>query len=203
MVKHCFSYLRGIFLKWCPPIGLVKKILYLIQQVCNVASSSMLVLCYVHLLHAEEASRACQWATCIPLIFSNNLLFESNCSATVPIWIYLHRAIINCFICCSQYACHYHSWPLAPRGWRLSSQKVFDSKCPSRDSIRTVASQLFAKSQRPTRSDCDQVSRQLILKYPFTKDDLGCGYVSFLVIIHALLFGNNYYALHGGAWDGE
>lgn len=44
--------------------------------------------------------------------------------------------------------------------------------------VRTVASQLFAKTQRPNRSDCDQVARQLILKFPFTKDDLGCGYVS-------------------------
>ena len=94
-----------------------------------------------------------------------------------------------------------------PDHWRPEVEECLRKKCLTpnarQEIVRTVANQLFAKSQRPTRSDCDQVSRQLILKYPFTKDDLGCGYVSFLVVIHALLFGNNYYALHGGARSGE
>ena len=30
---------------------------------------------------------------------------------------------------------------------------------------------------KPVRSRCEELARQLILKYPFTKDDLGSGYV--------------------------
>ena len=33
---------------------------------------------------------------------------------------------------------------------------------------------------KPTTSLCDEMARKLILKYPFVKDDLGNGYVSFL-----------------------
>ena len=38
--------------------------------------------------------------------------------------------------------------------------------------MRTVVSQLFARHSRP----------EIILKYPFTKDDMGCGYVSWICI---------------------
>lgn len=48
---------------------------------------------------------------------------------------------------------------------------------------RTLVSQLFAKSSRPSRSDCDQIARKLILKYPFMKDNLGNGYVSHIITI--------------------
>ena len=46
--------------------------------------------------------------------------------------------------------------------------------------VRTVVSQLFARHSRPDKSDCEKVARQMILKYPFTKDDKGSGYVSLL-----------------------
>ena len=32
---------------------------------------------------------------------------------------------------------------------------------------------------KPIRNHCEQVARKLILKYPFMKDDMGDGYVSF------------------------
>lgn len=38
---------------------------------------------------------------------------------------------------------------------------------------RTLVNQLFARSSKPDRSDCDQIARKLILKYPFMKDDIG------------------------------
>lgn len=46
--------------------------------------------------------------------------------------------------------------------------------------IRALVHQLFAKSRKPTRSQCEDLARKLILKYPFVKDDLGNGYVSCL-----------------------
>ena len=71
---------------------------------------------------------------------------------------------------------------IIPDHWRPEVEDYLRKKCLTpnarQEIVRTVASQLFARSQRPNRSDCDQVARQLILKYPFAKDDLGCGYVS-------------------------
>ena len=70
-----------------------------------------------------------------------------------------------------------------PDHWHPAVEDCLCKKCLTpnarQEIVCTVASQFFAKSQRPTRSDCDQVARQLILKHPFTKDYLGCGYVSF------------------------
>ena len=47
---------------------------------------------------------------------------------------------------------------------------------------RTLVNQLFARSSKPDRSDCDQIARKLILKYPFMKDDIGNGYVGYLKV---------------------
>ena len=44
--------------------------------------------------------------------------------------------------------------------------------------VRTLVTQLFSKSSKPTRAQCEEGSRKLILKYPFLKDDMGNGYVS-------------------------
>ena len=38
--------------------------------------------------------------------------------------------------------------------------------------------QLFARASKPTRFQCEDLARKLILKYPFVKDDMGNGYVS-------------------------
>ena len=81
-----------------------------------------------------------------------------------------------------------------PDHWRPEVEDCLRKKCLTpnarQEIIRTVASQLFAKSQKPNRNDCDQVARQLILKYPFTKDDLGCGYVSSFVVIDCYMCDN-------------
>ena len=72
-----------------------------------------------------------------------------------------------------------------PDHWRPEVEDCLRKKCLTpgarQEMVRTVVSQLFARSQRPNRNDCDQVARQLILKYPFTKDDLGSGYVSYVL----------------------
>lgn len=46
--------------------------------------------------------------------------------------------------------------------------------------VQTLVSILFSKSSRPSRSDHEVVARNLIVRYPFAKDDLGCGYVHVL-----------------------
>lgn len=46
--------------------------------------------------------------------------------------------------------------------------------------VRSLVNQLFARSTKPSRAQCDNLARKLILKYPFLKDDMGNGYVSIL-----------------------
>lgn len=43
--------------------------------------------------------------------------------------------------------------------------------------VRVLVNQLFVRG-KPSRIDCEQHARRLILKYPFMKDDMGNGYVS-------------------------
>ena len=69
-----------------------------------------------------------------------------------------------------------------PEHWRPEVEQCLKSECLTASArneiVRTLVSILFSKSSRPSRSDCEAVARKLILKYPFAKDDLGCGYVS-------------------------
>ena len=71
---------------------------------------------------------------------------------------------------------------LIPDHWRPEVEECLRKKILTpnarHEMVRTVVSQLFARHTRPDRSDCEKVARQMILKYPFTKDDMGCGYVS-------------------------
>lgn len=61
----------------------------------------------------------------------------------------------------------------------MPAKEEINTKCPQ-EMVQTVVSQLFARYSRPDKSDCEKVARQMILKYPFTKDDKGSGYVSLL-----------------------
>ena len=45
--------------------------------------------------------------------------------------------------------------------------------------VRSLVNQLSTRASKPTRSQCEKFARKLILKYPFVKDDMGNGYVSF------------------------
>ena len=52
------------------------------------------------------------------------------------------------------------------------------------DITRTLVTLLVSKyGPKPGRVQCEELGRQLILKYPFMKDDLGNGYVSMYVFI--------------------
>lgn len=44
--------------------------------------------------------------------------------------------------------------------------------------VRVLVNQLFSRTRKPTRVNCENHARKLILKYPFMKDDMGNGYVS-------------------------
>ena len=76
---------------------------------------------------------------------------------------------------------------IIPDHWGPEVESCITAKCLSDNARaeikRTLVSQLFAKSSTPNRSDCDQIARKLILKYPFMKDNLGNGYVSLIIII--------------------
>ena len=43
--------------------------------------------------------------------------------------------------------------------------------------IRSLVGILFSVSQKPTRSQCDELAQKLILKHPAIKDEQGNGYV--------------------------
>ena len=71
---------------------------------------------------------------------------------------------------------------IIPDHWRpeiescLKEESLTDSA--RNEIVRTLVNQLFARSSKPTRSQCEELARRLILKYPFVKDDMGNGYVS-------------------------
>jgi len=69
-----------------------------------------------------------------------------------------------------------------PAHWRPDTLKCIKQKLLSSDSrndiVRTLVSIMMSKvGAKPTRGQCEQVARDLILKYPFMKDDIGDGYV--------------------------
>lgn len=48
--------------------------------------------------------------------------------------------------------------------------------------VRHLVNILFSKTSKPIRSDCEELSRRLILTYPWMKDDMGSGYVRFCLL---------------------
>lgn len=75
-----------------------------------------------------------------------------------------------------------------PDYWREETQNCIDAgvldDSSRSDIVHTLVTLLVAKfGTRPRRARCEELARQLILKYPFMRDDLGTGYVS-----HALGF---------------
>ena len=71
-----------------------------------------------------------------------------------------------------------------PTHWRPETDSCIKKKdltpeCRS-DITRTLVTLMISKvGPKPSRTDCEQVARRLILKYPFMKDDIGDGYVSY------------------------
>ena len=69
-----------------------------------------------------------------------------------------------------------------PDRWRPEVELAIEDKSLNDSArngiVRTLVGHLFEKSTKPNRSQCEEVARKFILKYPFFKDDLGNGYVS-------------------------
>ena len=69
-----------------------------------------------------------------------------------------------------------------PSYWRPEVEECLRNKALTTNArneiVRTVVNQLISRNSKPTRIDCEQLARKLILKYPFMKDKMGCGYVS-------------------------
>ena len=70
-----------------------------------------------------------------------------------------------------------------PEHWREETENcinegVLDDLSRS-DIVRTLVTLLVAKhGHKPPKAKCEALARQLILKFPFMRDDLGNGYVS-------------------------
>lgn len=70
-----------------------------------------------------------------------------------------------------------------PTHWRpevescLRDQTFTDSA--RNDIVRTMVSLLFSKYPKPSRAQCEDLAKKLILKYPFSRDDLGNGYARY------------------------
>ncbi len=73
-----------------------------------------------------------------------------------------------------------------PNHWRPEVEECIKTCCLSDSArseiVRVLVTQLFARSRKPSRVDCEHHARKLILKYPFMKDDMGYGYVSDLQV---------------------
>ena len=70
-----------------------------------------------------------------------------------------------------------------PEFWRDETQEALDegilNEAVCGDIVRTLVTLPTAKyGPKPGRARCEDLARQLILEYPFAKDDLGSGYVS-------------------------
>jgi len=76
---------------------------------------------------------------------------------------------------------------IIPENWRPEVMQSIRSRCLSdsakNEMIRVLANLLFSLSSKPTRQQCDEMAKRLILKYPSTKDQLGNGYVRQYCII--------------------
>ena len=74
-----------------------------------------------------------------------------------------------------------------PDNWRPEVMKSIKNKCITdstrNEIVRVLANSLFSVSQKPSRQQCDEVAKKLILKFPSTKDELGNGYVSFIAVM--------------------
>lgn len=74
-----------------------------------------------------------------------------------------------------------------PDHWRPEVEQAIKDRSlnPSVRSVvvRTLVDHLFEMSNKPGTQQCEEVARKLILKYPFFKDDLGNGYVSYLYCV--------------------
>ena len=71
---------------------------------------------------------------------------------------------------------------LIPDNWRPEVMQSIRNKSFSdsarNEVIRSLVNMLFTIATKPSRSQCDDLAKKFILKYPSSKDELGNGYVS-------------------------
>ena len=73
---------------------------------------------------------------------------------------------------------------IIPSHWSQQTQSVIDEKKLNpkarNDIIRTLVTLAVSQhGMNPTRNQVENICRELVLKYPFMRDDLGTGYVSY------------------------
>ena len=71
-----------------------------------------------------------------------------------------------------------------PSKWRDDTMECIEEKKLTprarKEIVQTLVTLLITKvGSSPSRSQCESVARCLILKYPFMRDDIGTGYVSY------------------------
>ena len=58
--------------------------------------------------------------------------------------------------------------------WRPEIEQCIEQQCLTdsarNEMVRALVHQLFAKARKPSRLQCEDLARKLILKYPFVKD---------------------------------
>lgn len=78
-----------------------------------------------------------------------------------------------------------------PDHWRPEIEICLREQCLTdgarNEMVRSLVTQLFARASKPTRFQCEDLARKLILKYPFVKDDMGNGYVSVSHVIYRFI----------------
>ena len=80
---------------------------------------------------------------------------------------------------------------IIPSHWRPEVEVCLNEKSITDSArnmiIRSLVNLLFSKDAKPSRANCENVARRLILKNPFLKDDMGNGYVSNISIHVAII----------------
>ena len=75
---------------------------------------------------------------------------------------------------------------LIPDNWRpevmQSIRNKFFTDSAKNEVVRRLVDMLFTIATKPSHSECDDLARKFILKYPSSKDELGNGYVSGYII---------------------
>lgn len=149
-----------------PPIGLVKKILKLRPKVHVCITFCHFVSCSLKLQGIDEALPVV--TACTP---TTNPSIEGNASSVGS----SPSTSTNSVSCDSLEI---------PSHWRPEVEECIKERYLSDTArleiVRVLVTQLFARSTKPSRPDCERYGRKLILKYPFMRDDRGNGYVSIL-----------------------
>ncbi len=80
-----------------------------------------------------------------------------------------------------------------PEHWREETQSHIEqgvlNDTSRSDIVRTLVTLLVAAhGSKPPKTNCEDAARQLILKYPFMRDDFGSGYVSTTFCVHYVYY---------------